>query len=93
MCRSWSGFNVISPQRNEDIAIHTTSNERQLQPLLEPLLTRGYAALSADGGYFERALYRATLRAWLRSRHHLTRPPDVPPDPPPRSASDNRRRR
>jgi len=40
---------------------------RQLMPLMEPLLRLGCARLSPDGGYFERALYRGTLRAWAGS--------------------------
>ena len=38
---------------------------QQLEPLLEPLIAKGYDGLSLDGGYFERALCRATLRHWL----------------------------
>jgi alanine dehydrogenase len=36
---------------------------RQLRPFMELLIEKGYDALSPEGGYFERALYRATLRA------------------------------
>ena len=39
----------------------------QLEPLMEALLAKGYDGLSPEGGYFERALYRATLRAWVQS--------------------------
>jgi alanine dehydrogenase len=35
---------------------------RQLRPFMELLVEKGYDALSPDGGYFERALYRGTLR-------------------------------
>jgi hypothetical protein len=38
---------------------------RQLTPLMRILLQKGYDGLSLEGDYFERALYRATLRAWL----------------------------
>jgi len=29
------------------------------------LFEKGYDGLSLQGGYFERALYRATLKAWM----------------------------
>jgi hypothetical protein len=34
---------------------------RQLEPLMEVLLTRSYDAVSLEGNYFERALARAKL--------------------------------
>jgi hypothetical protein len=34
---------------------------RQMAPLMEELLIKGYHSLSLDGGYFERALFRAKL--------------------------------
>jgi len=34
---------------------------RQMTPLMEELLNKDYHGLSLDGGYFERALYRARL--------------------------------
>ena len=37
---------------------------RQLRPFMELLAEKGYDALSPDGGFFERALFRGTLRAW-----------------------------
>jgi len=37
-------------------------------------LHKGYDRLAPTGGYFERAMYRATLRAWLRSEHYEARP-------------------
>ncbi len=36
----------------------------QLEPLMQTLLERGYDAISPSGSYFERALYRASLKAW-----------------------------
>jgi hypothetical protein len=39
---------------------------RQLEPLLYHLFTKGYDGLSIHGDYFERALYRGTLKAWLQ---------------------------
>jgi len=32
---------------------------------MEILFEKGYNSLSLDGNYFERALYRATLNAWI----------------------------
>lgn len=55
-CYSWPG---IHP---EDCMKHYA---RQLEPLMEPLVEKGYGGLSPDGGYFERALHRASLRGWL----------------------------
>ena len=37
----------------------------QLTPLMEALIKTGYADLNPDGGIFERALYRASLKGWL----------------------------
>ena len=37
---------------------------QQLQPMMSVLICKGYDLLSPKGGYFERALYRATLKAW-----------------------------
>ncbi len=39
---------------------------RQLEPLLYHLFTKGYDGLSIYGDYFERALYRGTLKALLQ---------------------------
>jgi alanine dehydrogenase len=46
----------------------------QLEPLMEALLRVGYDNLSPQQGYFERALYRATLRAWLKVGQYTPRP-------------------
>ena len=51
-CYSWPG---IHP---EACMVHYA---HQMTPLMEVLLTRGYENLSLEGGYFERALYRARL--------------------------------
>ena len=55
-CYSWPGiFPVQSMERYG----------KQLEPLIEVLVSRGgTAALRADGGFFERALWRASLRRW-----------------------------
>lgn len=39
----------------------------QLEPLMEKLITKGYDQLSLGGDYFERALYRGTLKYWLEN--------------------------
>jgi alanine dehydrogenase len=51
-CYSWPG---IHPETCMD------HYGRQLTPLMKELLTKGYDGLSLEGGYFERALYRAKL--------------------------------
>ena len=55
-CYSWPGI-------HPDACMHHYA--RQLRPLLEALLEKGYDGLSLQGSYFERALYRATLRHFL----------------------------
>lgn len=57
-CYSWPGVHPEPCMRHY---------QQQLEPLMEILLEKGYAGLSEEGGYFERALYRATLRCWLNS--------------------------
>jgi alanine dehydrogenase len=64
-CYSWPGIHPEACMRHY---------AQQLTPLLEPLLHKGYDRLSLSGGYFERAMHRATLRAWLRSEHYEARP-------------------
>ena len=39
----------------------------QMEPLVKVLIEKGYDQLSMQGDYFERALYRATLKAWLQA--------------------------
>jgi len=51
-CYSWPG---IHPETCMD------HYARQMTPLMGELLTKGYDGLSLEGGYFERALYRARL--------------------------------
>ena len=55
-CYSWPGIHPDSCMRHYG---------RQLRPLLRPLIAKGYDGLALSGGFFERAIYRATLRAWL----------------------------
>jgi alanine dehydrogenase len=54
-CYSWPGFHP------EACMIHYA---QQLHPMMPVLIEKGYDGLSLQGGYFERALYRATLKAW-----------------------------
>jgi alanine dehydrogenase len=54
-CYSWPG---IHPEAS---MLHYG---QQLEPLMKVLFERGYDNLSLRGDYFERALYRATLKAW-----------------------------
>lgn len=55
-CYSWPG---VHP---EACMMHYA---QQLEPFIEVLFEKGYDGLSLDGTYFERALYRATLRVWM----------------------------
>jgi alanine dehydrogenase len=54
-CYSWPG---IHPEAS---MLHYA---QQLEPLMQTLLRTGYDALSPSGDYFERALFRASLKAW-----------------------------
>jgi len=54
-CYSWPGFHP------EACMIHYA---QQLNPMMPVLFEKGYDGLSLQGGHFERALYRATLKAW-----------------------------
>jgi alanine dehydrogenase len=54
-CYSWPGIHA------EASMLHYG---QQLEPLMKVLLELGYDKLSLKGDYFERALYRATLKAW-----------------------------
>lgn len=55
-CYSWPG---IHPEAS------MSHYARQLEPLMKVLLEKGYDGLQPKGDYFERALYRATLKAWV----------------------------
>lgn len=57
-CYSWPG---IFPEACMD------HYGRQLKPLMNRLVKKSYAGLSLAGDFFERAVYRGTLRYWLRS--------------------------
>ncbi|NLG71179.1 MAG: alanine dehydrogenase [Chloroflexi bacterium] len=53
-CYSWPGLHPEASMRHY---------AQQWEPLIKVLLEKGYDNLSPDGDYFERALYRATLKA------------------------------
>jgi alanine dehydrogenase len=54
-CYSWPG---IHPEAS---MLHYA---QQLEPLMQTLLKTGYDELSPSGDYFQRALFRASLKAW-----------------------------
>jgi alanine dehydrogenase len=64
-CYSWPGIHPAACME------HYAS---QLEPLMETLLRVGYEHLSDRQGYFVRALYRATLRSWLKLGQYSPRP-------------------
>ncbi len=61
-CYSWPG---VHP---EACMLHYA---QQLEPFVEVLFEKGYDGLSLDGEYFERALYRATLKCFLEEQKSL----------------------
>ena len=64
-CYSWPGIHPEASMRHY---------AHQLENLMEVLLEKGYDHLSIEGGYFERALYRGTLKAWLKNPNYSARP-------------------
>lgn len=56
-CYSWPGVHPEACMRHY---------AQQLTPFMEVLFEKGYEGLSLEGSYFERALYRATLKAWMK---------------------------
>jgi len=64
-CYSWPGIHPEASMRHYG---------QQLEPLMEVLMEKGYQRLSREGGYFERALYRGTLKAWLKHPHYKAHP-------------------
>jgi len=56
-CYSWPGVHPEACMRHY---------AQQLTHFMEVLFEKGYEGLSLEGGYFERALYRATLKAWMK---------------------------
>lgn len=65
-CYSWPGIHPDACMRHY---------ARQLAPLMEILVQKGYDGLSLQGDYFERALYRGTLKAFLEMP---AKKPDTP---------------
>jgi alanine dehydrogenase len=64
-CYSWPGIHPDACMRHY---------ADQLNPLMKILLQKGYERLSPHSEYFERALYRATLRSWLEHGFYSPRP-------------------
>jgi alanine dehydrogenase len=64
-CYSWPGIHPEASMRHY---------AHQMDNLMEVLLQKGYDNLSLVGGYFERALYRGTLKAWLKNPIYTTKP-------------------
>ncbi len=56
-CYSWPGVHPEACMQHY---------ARQLEPLVYHLFTKGYDGISIHGDYFERALYRGTLKAWIQ---------------------------
>lgn len=54
-CYSWPGFHPAACMNHYG---------QQLSPMMPVLFKKGYDGLSLESGYFERALYRGTLKAW-----------------------------
>jgi alanine dehydrogenase len=62
-CYSWPGV-------HPEACMHHYA--RQLRPLMYHLFKKGYDGISLKGDYFERALYRGTLRAFLQGEVDAT---------------------
>jgi alanine dehydrogenase len=57
-CYSWPGIHPEACMEHY---------ARQLSPFVKVLAEKGYDQLSLDGDYFERALYRGTIKSFLES--------------------------
>jgi alanine dehydrogenase len=64
-CYSWPGIHPEACMQHYG---------QQLEPLMEVLAQKGYAGLAPGGSYFERALYRGSLRAFVQSGEYTARP-------------------
>lgn len=64
-CYSWPGIHPDACMRHY---------ARQLEPLFQVLFAKGYDDLSLSGDYFERSLYRGTLKCWLESQYYRPQP-------------------
>jgi len=62
-CYSWPGVHPEACMQHY---------ARQLEPLMYHLFTKGYDGISIFGDYFERALYRGTLKAFLQGEVDAT---------------------
>ena len=60
-CYSWPGFHPEACM---------THYAQQLHPLMPVVFEKGYDELSLEGGYFEQALYRGTLKALAQHVTH-----------------------
>jgi alanine dehydrogenase len=58
-CYSWPGVHPVASMERYGT---------QLLPLVLTLIRTGYGALSAAGDYYQRAVYRGSLRAFLADR-------------------------
>jgi len=59
-CYSWPGIHPEACMHHYAL---------QIEPLMKVLVAKGYDKLSLEGDYFERALFRGTLKAWLQASH------------------------
>ncbi len=57
-CYSWPGVHPKACMRHYG---------RQLEPIMRHLCKKGFDGITLEGDYFERALYRSTLKYWLQS--------------------------
>jgi alanine dehydrogenase len=64
-CYSWPGIHPEACMQHY---------ARQLDPLMDALIAGGYAGLSPEGGYFERALFRGTLKYWSQRGRYQPQP-------------------
>ena len=63
-CYSWPGVHPEACMRHYAY---------QMELLFPLIIEKGYDGLSIDGDYFERAVYRATLKAWLQGEADISR--------------------
>ncbi len=63
-CYSWPGVHPEACMRHYGY---------QIERVIYHLVKKGYDGLSIDGDYFERAIYRATLKAWLQDEADKSR--------------------
>jgi alanine dehydrogenase len=57
-CYSWPGVHPVASMEHY---------ARQLMPMMSVLIAKGYDQLSMKGGFFERALYRGTIKSFVES--------------------------